>query len=218
LSVESFDNVLNWAVDLEDEARQQAIRSAAMPFVEKPLALMPDAHFGMGATIGSVIATTGAIIPAAVDQVGRFLNEKVKPREHINCHHNFTQMEHHHGKDVWLTRKGAIKASKGDKGVIPGSMGTSSYIVSGLGNPASYESCSHGAGRRMSRTKARKEITVERLREEMKGKSWNEKDALTLLDEAPEAYKSIDVVMEAQKDLVKIDHTLHQILNYKGVS
>ena len=381
---EQFSDVLSWAVDLEPEAREQAIRSAAMPFVMKPLALMPDAHFGMGATIGSVIATQGAIIPAAVgvdigcgmiavrtqftseglpdnldelhnqisrsipsgvgkgfekrsivhadmpvyhgdmtekqekaartqlgslgsgnhfvevcldekdrvwlvlhsgsrgignqlatvhinkakglmkeyfielpdpdlaylpqgtpewkayiddmlwaqryalanrsvmmsaalDQVGRFLGEPVKSREHINCHHNFTQQEHHHGRDVWLTRKGAIKASTGDKGVIPGSMGTSSYIVTGLGNPASYESCSHGAGRRMSRTRARKELSVDTLRHEMEGKAWNDKDALTLLDESPHAYKDIDVVMEAQNDLVRIDHTLHQILNYKGL-
>jgi tRNA-splicing ligase RtcB len=381
---EIFENVLSWAVDLEDEARQQAIRTAAMPFVEKPIALMPDAHYGIGATVGSVVATRGAIIPAAVgvdigcgmiavrtqftseslpdnldelhnqisrsipsgvgkgfrdsvaphaslpvyhgdmsekqertsrtqlgtlgsgnhfvelcldekervwlvlhsgsrgignqlatihiekakglmkeyfitlddpdlaylpqqtpewksyiddmlwaqryamanrsvmmsaavNQLGRFLGEEVKPREHINCHHNFTQQEHHHGKDVWLTRKGAIKASVGDKGIIPGSMGTSSYIVSGLGNPASYESCSHGAGRRMSRTRARKELSVATLIDEMKGKAWNSADATTLLDEAPLAYKDIDTVMEAQKDLVKIDHTLHQILNYKGV-
>jgi RNA-splicing ligase RtcB len=93
-----------------------------------------------------------------------------------------------------LTRKGAIKASVGDKGVIPGSMGTSSYIVSGLGNPASYESCSHGAGRRMSRKRARKELTVESLVVDMKGKAWNDRDALTLLDEHPDAYKDIDVV------------------------
>ena len=382
--IESFDNVVSWAVDLEPEARQQAIQSAAMPFVFGHLALMPDAHFGMGATVGSIIATKGAIIPAAVgvdigcgmiavrtqftsvslpdnldelhaqisrsipsgvgkgfekraevhadmpvyhgelnekqeraartqlgslgsgnhfvevcldeqdrvwlvlhsgsrgignqlaqihinkakglmkeffidlidpdlaylpqstpefkeyiddmlwaqryalanrsvmmsaalDQVGRFLGEPVKSREHINCHHNFTQLEHHHGADVWLTRKGAIKASIGDKGVIPGSMGTSSYIVSGLGNPASFESCSHGAGRRMSRTRARKELAISTLQHQMAGKSWNNADAQTLLDEAPDAYKDIDVVMEAQKDLVKIDHTLHQILNYKGV-
>jgi tRNA-splicing ligase RtcB len=163
------------------------------------------------------MANRSVMMSAAVNQLGRFLGEEVKPREHINCHHNFTQQEHHHGKDVWLTRKGAIKASVGDKGIIPGSMGTSSYIVSGLGNPASYESCSHGAGRRMSRTRARKELSVATLIDEMKGKAWNSADATTLLDEAPLAYKDIDTVMEAQKDLVKIGHTLHQILNYKGV-
>jgi tRNA-splicing ligase RtcB len=382
---ERFNDVVSWAVDLEDEAREQAVRTAAMPFVEKPLALMPDAHFGMGATVGSVIATRGAIIPAAVgvdigcgmiavrtqftsqylpdsldrlhdeisrsipsgvgrgfgdshvadaalpvyahaelsekqekrartqlgtlgsgnhfvevcldekdrvwlvlhsgsrgighelaqkhiakakglmkqffvnladpdlaflpqgtvewrdyiddmlwaqryamanrsvmmsaavNQLGRFMGEEVKPREHINCHHNFTQQERHHGHDVWLTRKGAIKADVGDRGVIPGSMGTSSYIVTGLGNPASYNSCSHGAGRRMSRKRARAELSVDTLIDEMTGKSWNDADALTLLDEAPGAYKDIDVVMEAQKDLVRVDHTLRQILNYKGV-
>jgi tRNA-splicing ligase RtcB (3'-phosphate/5'-hydroxy nucleic acid ligase) len=382
--MESFNDVLSWAVDLEDEARAQAVRTAAMPFVMKPLALMPDAHFGLGATVGSVIATQGAIIPAAVgvdigcgmiavrtqftsaslpdnldelhnqigrsipsgvgrafkddiespaslpvydkemtpkqekaartqlgtlgsgnhfvevcldekdrvwlvlhsgsrgvgnqlaqvhiakarglmkawfielsdpdlaylpqgtpewdayiydmlwaqryalanrsvmmaaalDQVGRFLGEGVQAREHINCHHNFTQQEHHHGRDVWLTRKGAIKAAAGDRGVIPGSMGTSSYIVTGLGNASSYNSCSHGAGRRMSRTRARKELTLDSLRFDMAGKSWNSDNAEALLDEHPDAYKNIDVVMEAQKDLVRIDHTLHQILNYKGV-
>jgi len=163
------------------------------------------------------LANRSVMMSAALDQFGRFLDEPVKSREHINCHHNFTQKEMHHGKEVWLTRKGAIKASKGDKGVIPGSMGTSSYIVSGLGNPDSYESCSHGAGRRMSRNRARKELTVESLIVDMKGKSWNDQDAKTLLDEHPDAYKSIDDVMEAQKDLVKIDHTLHSILNLKGV-
>jgi len=381
---EKFDDVLSWAVDLEDEARQQALRTAALPFVVKPLVLMADAHFGLGATIGSVIATKGAVIPAAVgvdigcgmvavrtqftsaglpenldelhhqisrsipsgvgrsfrddvaphaslpvydgemterqertartqlgtlgsgnhfvevcldekdrvwlvlhsgsrgignqlathhidrakglmkersiqlsdpdlaylpentpewsayiydmrwaqryamanravmmlaviDQLGRLLGEPVTTHEHIDCHHNFTELEHHHGQDVWLTRKGAIKAAAGDKGVIPGSMGTASYIVTGLGNPASYNSCAHGAGRRMSRNRARSELSVTTLREDMKGKAWNADDAAALLDEHPDAYKDIDVIMEAQRDLVRIDHTLHQILNYKGV-
>ncbi len=384
MTPEKFDDVLSWAVDLEDEARQQALRTAALPFVVKPLVLMPDAHFGLGATVGSVIATKGAIIPAAVgvdigcgmvavrtqftsaglpdnlnelhhqisrsipsgvgkrfrddvaphallpvyngemtekqertartqlgtlgsgnhfievcldekdrvwlvlhsgsrgignqlaahhidkakglmkewsiqlpdpdlaylpentpewsayiydmrwaqryatanrwvmmsaviNQLGRFLGEPAKSREHIDCHHNFTELEHHHGQDVWLTRKGAIKAAAGDKGVIPGSMGTASYIVTGLGNPASYNSCAHGAGRRMSRNRARSELSVDTLREDMKGKAWNADDAKALLDEHPDAYKKIDVIMEAQRDLVRIDHTLHQILNYKGV-
>lgn len=389
--MESFDNVLSWAVDLEDEARQQAIRTAAMPFVQKPLALMPDAHFGLGATVGSVIATKGAIIPAAVgvdigcgmiavrlgltshdlpddlsglhgelarsipsgvgkshskpttdatfpahhegsltekqettarnqlgtlgsgnhfvelcldeqdrvwfvlhsgsrgigNQLAKIHIDKAKGlmkeffidqyledidlayipqsrpefkayledllwaqryaftnrsammsaairqmhyflggspaepkftvRESINCHHNFTQQENHKGQNVWITRKGAIQAGADDMGVIPGSMGTASYIVKGLGNEKSYNSCSHGAGRRMSRGRARKELTVESLIVDMQGKAWNDQDAKTLLDEHPDAYKDIDVVMNAQKDLVEIKHTLHQILNYKGV-
>jgi tRNA-splicing ligase RtcB len=136
--------------------------------------------------------------------------------ERVNCHHNFTALENHHGKNVWLTRKGAIRAREGDKGVIPGSMGTRSYIVSGLGNPASFSSCSHGAGRRLSRGKARRQLDLDGLREQMAGKVWNDRDAEALLDEDPRAYKDIDAVMEDQRDLVKVEHTLHQILNYKG--
>jgi tRNA-splicing ligase RtcB len=385
-------NVLSWASDLDPKAMSQAQRSAKMPFVEGHVALMPDAHFGMGATIGSVIPTRGAIIPAAVGvdigcgmiaaelsigsaslgddlgrlhgmianavpsgvgkghlrQVGRgrlgsdmtwwpddkpgepltqkqfdkaitqfgslgsgnhfvevclderdvvwivlhsgsrgignelakihidgakglmkryhigledpdlaylveetpefdayigdmlwaqryamgnreamldavlnqvagFLGWDVVPVvSRINCHHNYTEREHHRGKNVWLTRKGAIRARVGDRGVIPGSMGTQSYIVSGLGNPASYESCSHGAGRRMSRNEAKRTLDLDGLRTAMAGKTWNEKQAKALLDEDPRSYKDIDQVMADQADLVTIDHTLSQILNYKG--
>lgn len=383
--IERFDNVISWASILEDQARAQAITTSKMPFLAGPLALMPDAHFGMGATVGSVIATQGAIIPAAVgvdigcgmaavetdifasglpDDATKMLNfiETVVPagvgrghnrdngltlslddipdnlhktaseqfgslgsgnhfvevclderdrvwivlhsgsrgvgnklaqrhidiakglmrewfialddpdlaylvqstpqfddylrdlnwaqeyarlnrekmldavmtqfwgwvgvgeHEHVghetsrvNCHHNYTQMEHHRGKDVWLTRKGAISAREGQLGIIPGSMGASSYIVSGLGNELSYQSCSHGAGRRLSRNAARKVVTAERLSEEMRGKAWLERDAAKLVDEAPEAYKDIDTVMNDQRDLVEIRHTLRQIVNYKGL-
>lgn len=375
--------VLSWcSPDLEAQAAEQAARASRLPFIEGHIALMPDAHFGMGATIGSVIPTRGAVIPSAVGvdigcgmiaarlpltskdlpdnlnslhkriaqvipagvgqghmehrripttpytstwegdegdklrfkaqrQMGTLgsgnhfvevcldeqdrvwivlhsgsrgvgnqvavrhievakglmrqyfidLEDKdlaylvqgtnefrayiadmlwaqdyamqnrrtmldavldvfdeswapFEPVEIINCHHNFTQQESHMGKNVWLTRKGAIKAAAGDRGVIPGSMGTRSYIVSGLGNVASYCSCSHGAGRAMSRTRANKELSYESLEIAMQGKAWNHSTAL--LDEHPLAYKDIDVVMENQKDLVKIDHTLSQILNYKG--
>jgi tRNA-splicing ligase RtcB len=136
--------------------------------------------------------------------------------ELINCHHNFTRKEHHLGRDLWLTRKGAIGANKGQRGIIPGSMGTSTFLVEGLGNPSSYESCSHGAGRRLSRSKARKELSVEDLEREMSGKVWNESRAGALLDEAPSAYKDINEVMAAQTDLVTVTHELHQVLNYKG--
>lgn len=136
--------------------------------------------------------------------------------ETINCHHNFTQQENHHGRNVWLTRKGAISARQDQRGVIPGSMGTASYIVRGLGNPASYFSCSHGAGRRMSRSRARKELTLESLDAAMAGKTWNSDKAGALLDEHPDSYKDIDAVMAAQSDLVAIEHSLHQIFNYKG--
>ncbi|MFF4418004.1 RtcB family protein [Streptosporangium sp. NPDC001559] len=134
----------------------------------------------------------------------------------INCHHNFTQRETHYGKSLWITRKGAIKADTGDEGVIPGSMGTRSYIVRGLGNPESYTSCSHGAGRRMSRTKAKRELSADSLTQAMRGRTWNSDRAASLVDEHPEAYKPIDQVMADQKDLVEVRHTLRQIFNYKG--
>jgi tRNA-splicing ligase RtcB (3'-phosphate/5'-hydroxy nucleic acid ligase) len=392
-------NVLSWGSDLEKETIEQAAKASRLPFVKGHLALMPGAHVGMGATIGSVIPTQGAIIPSAVgvdigcgmiaaetnltadqlpDDFERFLSrvEAVVPagvgqghtfanhsersrraleappysgassltgkqvskitdqfgslgsgnhfvevclderdrvwvvlhsgsrgignqlatqhiegakglmkkmfisledpdlaylvedtpefdayiadmlwaqeyaranREtmmdavlselwdfadlstiaqpspggevrRINCHHNYTEREHHHGHNVWLTRKGAIRARQGDFGVIPGSMGTSSYIVRGLGNPASYQSCSHGAGRRMSRSQARKEIALDDFVASMGGRDWQVGKADQLLDEAPQAYKNIDQVMADQADLVAVEHTLHQILNYKGTT
>jgi RNA-splicing ligase RtcB len=136
--------------------------------------------------------------------------------ERTNCHHNFTQREVHDGKELWITRKGAIKADVGDAGVIPGSMGTRSYIVKGRGSALSYNSCSHGAGRRYSRTKAKATFTVEDLAKQMEGKAWMSDRASALLDEIPTAYKDIDQVMADQADLVEIQHTLSQVLNYKG--
>jgi tRNA-splicing ligase RtcB len=134
----------------------------------------------------------------------------------VNCHHNYTERERHFGRSVWLTRKGAIRAREGDLGVIPGSMGTSSYIVRGLGNPSSYCSAAHGAGRRLSRSRARREFSVESLESAMKDVTWNAGEARQLLDEHPNAYKDVDQVMADQADLVAVEHTLHQVLNYKG--
>ena len=136
--------------------------------------------------------------------------------QRINCHHNFTQREEHGGRSLWITRKGAIKAAKGDLGVIPGSMGTRSYIIEGLGSEASYNSCAHGAGRRLSRRQARKTLTVDSLKESMTGRVWNDRSALALLDEHPASYKDIDQVMADQTDLVAVQATLRQIVNYKG--
>jgi len=134
--------------------------------------------------------------------------------ERINCHHNFTQKEHHFGKDVWLTRKGAILASEGTYGLIPGSMGTKSYVVRGLGNPLSFNSAPHGAGRNFSRTEARRRFTMADLEKSMEGKEWRKTDAF--IDELPGAYKDIDVVMENAKELVRIEHVFNQIINVKG--
>ncbi|TDC05181.1 RtcB family protein [Nonomuraea longispora] len=377
-------NLLSWASEIDEAAIMQAARTARLPFVSGHVALMPDAHVGIGATVGSVIPTENAIIPAAVgvdigcgmvatettltasdlpdtlaalmplveqripagvgkghddpstdralsdlglphtdlnpkqtkkvaDQFGTLgsgnhfvevcLDErdrvwtvlhsgsrgignqlaqlhitgakKMMKRQQvgledpdlayfvqntpeftayvedmlwaqryamasrarmdkvlinalfrvagkgrrvrtINCHHNFTQQETHYGKSLWITRKGAIKADSGDEGVIPGSMGTRSYIVRGRGNPESYTSCSHGAGRRMSRTKAKRELSASSLTAAMSGRTWNADRAAALVDEHPEAYKPIDQVMADQRDLVQVQHTLRQIFNYKG--
>ncbi|MBP7928630.1 MAG: RtcB family protein [Acidimicrobiia bacterium] len=373
--------VLSWATDLDDRTIGQAARSAELPFIHQHVALMPDAHLGYGATVGSVIATKGAIIPSAVgvdigcgmiaaqlDLTAGDLPDNLQPlhdlitqavpagvgRGHqtaqnapapamtgdwwndrlieksakqfgslgsgnhfveicldennqvwavlhsgsrgvgnelaqrhiegarglmeryfinlrdpdlaylvegtpefdayitdmlwaqdwamgnrqqmmtevlhsivtalghpidvvdtINCHHNFCEREHHMGADVWVTRKGAIRARTGDRGIIPGSMGARSYVVSGAGHVASFTSCSHGAGRRMSRSQARRELDRDGLIEAMAGKAWNG-DAEALIDEDPRAYKDIDEVMANQRDLVTIEHELHQVLNYKG--
>lgn len=134
--------------------------------------------------------------------------------EKINCHHNFTQIEEHFGEKVWITRKGAIEAGEGKKGMIPGSMGTRSYIVTGLANKMSFNSAPHGAGRRMSRAKAKAAFTMEDFDKAMVGIEHRRSDIL--LDELPMAYKDIDQVMENAKELVRVEATLKQILNVKG--
>ncbi|MGH8970896.1 MAG: RtcB family protein [Actinomycetes bacterium] len=143
-----------------------------------------------------------------------WIGEPVVERERINCHHNFTRKERHFGRDVWLSRKGAIEASQGTPGLIPGSMGTASYVVVGKGNPVSLNSSPHGAGRSYSRSKARKTFSREQLRESMRGIEYRDSDSF--LDEIPAAYKDIDQVMADSVDLVEVRHTLRQIVNVKG--
>jgi tRNA-splicing ligase RtcB len=379
--------LFNWASILEEKTRDQAVTTSRMPFIQPHLALMPDAHLGKGATVGSVIPTLGAIIPAAVgvdigcgmmavrteyvvaelpsdrralhaeisrrvplsaggrnqqltasaaeriaelealpgiDQaeeitdkwrwqlgslgsgnhfievtideeqrawlflhsgsrgVGNqlaqrhiavaqqqcerrwielpdrdlaylvegepefdayiealrwaqrfaFLNreemmdrcanafaewlgvDQLTRTEVVNCHHNYTEREHHHGRDVWLSRKGAIDASPGRPGLIPGSMGAASYVVAGKGNALALNSAPHGAGRNYSRAAARRRFDRADLDARMAGIAWGESDAF--LDEHPDAYKDIDQVMVDAKDLVEVRHTLRQIVNVKG--
>jgi tRNA-splicing ligase RtcB len=380
------DRLISWASLLDDKALAQAERAASMPFVFPHLALMPDAHLGKGATVGSVIPTLRAIIPAAVgvdigcgmiavrtqfhvdDLAGRdlralrvaiedavplsagkyntaltetatqrvrelesgadidyeqyagnwrlqlgtlgsgnhfievtvdeeqrvwlflhsgsrgignkiaqrhiatartlcerwwielpdpdlaylvegtdefwaymrdlrwaqkfallnreemmdrvigcveaWMGEPVAESERINCHHNFTQQENHFGKNVWVSRKGAIEASAGRPGLIPGSMGTASYVVEGKGDKVSLCSSPHGAGRAHSRSAARRTFTAEDLRTAMKGIEYRDTDAF--IDEIPAAYKDIDQVMADAEDLVEVRHTLRQIVNVKG--
>lgn len=382
------NNVLNWASDLDLSTWEQAVESAKLPFLAGHVALMPDAHLGYGATIGSVIPTKGAIIPGAIgvdigcgmvavnlgltsndlperlgylhgvireavpagmgkqrleidnggsddlfttgalprlvieddklltrarEQYGtlgggnhfveisidaetdevwlvlhsgsrgvgntiaryhidkakglmeqyfidvdpelsylaantpefdeyihdmrwaqryaymqrqkmvehvieglRLFGVPVNPGKAINCHHNYCNKEHHNGKNCWITRKGAISAKPGELGIIPGSMGTSTYIVRGLGGPGSYHSASHGAGRVMSRTQARKQLDVASLEAAMDGKAWNDRQAKEVLDEHPASYKDIHQVMRDQADLVETVAVLDQVVNYKG--
>lgn len=377
--------LISWASDVDPEAIRQAEKTARLPIVDGHVALMPDAHVGLGATVGSVIPTTGAVIPAAVGvdigcgmiaaeldvtddqlpdsldpllprigraipagvgqghdradrnadrwlathrpatslsakqatraakqygtlgsgnhffelcvdertrvwivlhsgsrgignqlaqmhiQQARDLAKRLELRledqdlayltegtsefdayiadmlwaqeyaranraemmenakrevfaflgfgretRRINCHHNFTVREIHHGREMWITRKGAIRADVGDLGVIPGSMGAQSYIVEGTGNPASWRSCAHGAGRRLSRRQAKRRYSARDLATQMGERTWLANRAGALVDEIPAAYKDIDQVMADQADLVEIRHTLSQVLNYKG--
>jgi len=383
-------HLISWASILEPRTREQAVRTSTMPFVYPHVALMPDAHLGKGATVGSVIPTLGAIIPAAVgvdigcgmiavrtgwtedelraagpltplreaieaavpvsaggynsaltdtaaarvadleaaaaragfdpgsyagnwrlqlgslgsgnhfievsvDESGtvwlflhsgsRGVGNKIAQRhiavaaelcrrwwialpdpdlaylvegtdefwtyirelrwaqdfaaanreemmdrvtaaveahmgapvtevERVNCHHNFTEQEQHFGKTVWVSRKGAIRARQGEPGLIPGSMGTASYVVSGTGDPLSLTSSPHGAGRNHSRSAARRLFTRDQLREAMAGIEYRDTDAF--LDEIPAAYKDIDQVMADAADLVEVRHVLRQVVNVKG--
>lgn len=155
------------------------------------------------------------IMMEAVLQVLKSYLKPFTTEEHaINCHHNYIDKEHHFGANVWVTRKGAVRAREGDMGIIPGSMGTGSFIVRGLGNKDSFCSCSHGAGRVMSRGQAKKEISMEDHAKAMAGIEAR-LDA-GVLDESPAAYKDIGAVMEAQDDLVEIVARLRQVINVKG--
>lgn len=152
-----------------------------------------------------------AVIAAARRVIGKPFEVNL---EAVNCHHNYVQREHHFGREVLITRKGALSARKGELGIIPGSMGAKSFIVRGLGNPQAFNSCSHGAGRVMSRTQAKKLFTVEdQIRTTAHVECRKDK---AVIDEIPLAYKDIDAVMQAQSDLVEVVHTLRQVVCVKG--
>ena len=149
-----------------------------------------------------------------VRQFESWTGGSVREAERINCHHNFTAKEQHYGKSVWVSRKGAIRAEAGDPGLIPGSMGTASYVVVGLGNRESLNSSPHGAGREYSRHAAQKTFTLAELKAAMQGIEFRPSKAF--IDEIPAAYKPIDQVMRDSADLVKIRHKLRQLVNVKG--
>ncbi len=153
-----------------------------------------------------------------LDLVLAALRRHLKPfeitKEAINCHHNYVEKEHHFDANVWVTRKGAIRAGEGDLGIIPGSMGTRSYIIRGKGNQESFCSCAHGAGRRMSRTQAKKQFKKADMERQTEGVICRKDKGV--IDEIPMAYKDIDEVMANQTDLVDVVHTLKQVVCVKG--
>ena len=153
-----------------------------------------------------------AVVSAArsLDAIPPFRAEELV----VDCHHNYVERERHYGAECFVTRKGAVRARSGELGIVPGSMGARSYIVRGLGNPESFESCSHGAGRAMSRREAKRRFSLEDHARATRGVECR-KDA-GVIDETPGAYKSIDAVMQAQRDLVEIVHRLSQIVCVKG--
>ena len=159
------------------------------------------------------------MMDAALRQLSYFLGlrgEFIPEITRINCHHNFAQEEDHGDARLWITRKGAIAAYEGQMGIIPGSMGTATYITRGKGNWLSYCSSSHGAGRRLSRGQAKRSLSLQSLHEAMQGRAWNSDKATALLDEHPNAYKNIHEVMLDQADLTESVYQLRAIVNYKG--
>lgn len=209
-----------------DKAKELA-RMAELKLEDVDLAYLSEGTPEFDAYIGAMnwaqayaLANREVMMDAVLTQMAAFIGHHIQESERINCHHNFTRKELHHALSsdpIWVTRKGAIGAATGERGIIPGSMGTSTFIVTGKGNPDSFNSASHGAGRRLSRRKAKEQLSLDTLKATMADKAWNSTQAQALLDEHPDAYKDINEVMEAQHDLVRIDHSLTQILNYKGV-
>jgi tRNA-splicing ligase RtcB (3'-phosphate/5'-hydroxy nucleic acid ligase) len=155
-----------------------------------------------------------AMMQLVLAAMARHLPPFTVTTEAVNCHHNYVEREHHFGEDVWVTRKGAIRARKDELGIIPGSMGAKSYIVRGLGNPESFCSSAHGAGRRMSRKAAEKKFTREDLARQTEGVICRKDKGV--IDEIPGAYKDIDEVMQNQSDLTEVVHTLKQVVCVKG--
>ena len=191
---EDYVRAVHWAQDYALANRELMMRN--MIAAVRASGLLPEFLAGMDVAD----ATSG--------------RQECPPHTVVSCHHNYVTWEHHYGENVLVTRKGAVRARAGDMGIIPGSMGARSYIVRGKGNPESFMSCSHGAGRAMSRTEAKRRFTID---DHMKATAGVEcrKDA-DVIDETPMAYKSIDAVMEAQKDLVDVVHTLRQVVCVKG--
>jgi tRNA-splicing ligase RtcB (3'-phosphate/5'-hydroxy nucleic acid ligase) len=188
---------------------------------DRDLAYFPEgaAHFddyvqAVGWAQDYASANRAEMMDLVIEAMRRHLPSFEVTGEAVNCHHNYVERELHYGEHVWLTRKGAIRAGKGDLGIIPGSMGARSFIIRGKGSAASFDSCAHGAGRRMSRNAAQKKFSLEDLAAQTAGVICRKDKGV--LDEIPGAYKDIDEVMANQSDLVEVLHTLKQVLCVKG--
>lgn len=189
---------------------------------EADLAYMPegtdhfdDYCFAVAWAQAFALSNREVMMDAALSAVANVMKRNVRSDEvAVNCHHNYIAKENHFGSNVWVTRKGAVRARVGDLGIIPGSMGARSFIVEGLGNDQSFHSCSHGAGRVMSRTQAHKTFSVEQHIAATEGVECKKDESV--IDETPAAYKDIDAVMAAQSDLVRVRHTLKQVVCVKG--
>ena len=201
-------------------ARRDAERNQ-LRLPDRDLAYFPEGvgHFddyveAVGWAQGYAAANRDAMADLVLAALRRHLPAFEVTAEAVNCHHNYVEREHHYGADVWVTRKGAIRARAGDLGIIPGSMGVRSYIVRGKGSEESFQSCAHGAGRRMSRGQARKQFTPRDIVEQTRGVVCRKDEGV--VDEIPGAYKNIDEVMANQDDLVEVVHTLKQVVCVKG--
>jgi tRNA-splicing ligase RtcB len=199
------ENMRKWYIKLEDTDLSYLVEGTT-EFDQYVTDLNWAQHFAL--------LNREEMMDRVIHDFNHFMGTEIKETERINCHHNFTRKENHMGQNVWLSRKGAIQADKGRMGLIPGSMGTASYVVEGKGYAPSYNSAPHGAGRVWARRAASNHFTLEDLDKAMVGIEYNRSEAF--LDEIPAAYKDIDVVMNDAKDLVEIKHTLRQIVNVKG--
>jgi tRNA-splicing ligase RtcB len=203
---------------------QRAREVCKEKFIQLPnsdLAFLPKDHKLFGEYMYALKWAQDYAFVNRMNMMGTIINEVLASyfpdfdiRREIDCHHNYLSQENHFGEDVWITRKGAVSAKVGERGIIPGAMGAKSFIVKGKGNPLSFNSCSHGAGRKMSRAQAKKTFTLEDHRVATEGVECRKDEGV--LDETPGAYKDIDLVMKAQSDLVEIEHTLRAVLCVKG--
>ena len=200
---------------------QEWCRAKGVELADRDLAYLPEGTPEFDAYLEALrwaqrfaVLNREEMMDRVVEQLGRFVRDDVQRLETVDCHHNYTERERHDGREVWLSRKGAISARRGQAGLIPGSMGTASYVVSGLGNATALMSAPHGAGRNHSRNAARRLFSRADLEQRMTGIAWGHSDAF--LDEHPDAYKPIDQVMADAADLVEVRHTLRQVVNVKG--